>query len=842
MVHIHKKLLSKADILMINRSLSVTVSNDYGPDKNYRLYEMSGDYYQVPLFWAYKNLSAPFDINFNKDIDIKPGKLKAIPRSCQKECMKLCKVELQKPWGGGIINMGTGSGKCLGYNTPIIMFNGTVKMVQDIKTGDFLMGDDSCKRKVLSIARGREEMFEIIPIKGESYIVNKSHILSLKNTISSHKYKNSILVRWYDPESKKNIGKSFHCDKFSIGDVDNFKKELQIKYDVVDINVSDYLNLSKDSKHILKGYRVPLIFPEKILPIDPYMLGYWLGDGHSRIASITSQDSTVLKYFRDTLRDIDLMLNFGGKYTYNIVTNTSKQKTGNCNNCNNKISNTNIFFCDDSCFRLYQRYKQNIFSATLSDLNLIQNKHIPTIYKCNNRINQLKLLAGLIDSDGHLNKNGGFEFCQKNEILMDDVVFLCRSLGFSCYKKIKKTTWTHKGIKKYGTDFRISINGEGIEEIPTKCPRKKSKKRNQKKNVLKYGFKVKKLDVDNYYGFEIDGNHRFVLGDFTVTHNTVTSLMLVEEVKKKTLIVVHTIELLQQWTKSLAQFLPSCRVGYIQGKKFDVDGFDIVIGMLQTISMKCELNAECFSSFGLVIYDEVQFLGAEVFSKALLKSRARYTFGLSATIERADGLEYVFKNHIGDVIYSNINGNLKQYTEMKYVYVNCGLKEIAMYNGSPNIAGMITEMTGDKRRTTQIVNEILHLDVKRNVLVLSDRVQHLKDMYKMIGPEHCGLYIGEMKEDDKLLSKTKRILLATYHIASVGFDLPKLNTLVFATPRSSITQAIGRIYRKVHEDINPMIIDFIDEHSVFPYQFKKRKKIYSKAITLVSSDECCMFE
>jgi intein/homing endonuclease len=88
---------------------------------------------------------------------------------------------------------------------------------------------------------------------------------------------------------------------------------------------------------------------------------------------------------------------------------------------------------------------------TLRNLDLLQNKHIPLIYKCNSRENRLKLLAGLIDSDGHLIKNGGFEFTQKNERLMDDVIYLARSLGFSCDKKIKNTSWTYKGEKKTGT-------------------------------------------------------------------------------------------------------------------------------------------------------------------------------------------------------------------------------------------------------------------------------------------------------------------------------------------------------------------------------------------------------
>lgn len=320
------------------------------------------------------------------------------------------------------------------------------------------------------------------------------------------------------------------------------------------------------------------------------------------------------------------------------------------------------------------------------------------------------------------------------------------------------------------------------------------------------------------------------------------SLMIYDYKKLKMLVVVHTVELMQQWKKTINKFLPNTRVGTIQGKIFDTKEKDIVIGMLQTISMKNQINKNVFEDFGIVIYDEVQFLGAEIFSKALLKSRARYTFGLSATIERQDGLEWIFKAHIGDILYSNIDGSKKQNTVIKTIYnTNPNSKELRIYSGSPNISAMITELSEDSSRTNMICKEIIMLDKSRNILVLSERVAHLKIMQKILGDE-SGLFIGGMKEEDKIKSKQKRILLATYHIASVGFDHPKLNTLVFATPRSNITQAIGRIYRKIHE-ITPMIIDIVDTYSVFPYQFKKRKVIYKNSISSQAEPEIgCLFD
>ena len=143
------------------------------------------------------------------------------------------------------------------------------------------------------------------------------------------------------------------------------------------------------------------------------------------------------------------------------------------------------------------------------------------IYKCNSRENRLKLLAGLIDSDGSLNKcKTGYQFsqCLKQEKIIDDIIYLCRSLGFACYKSKTKTTWTN--LTNYGEAWRINISGEGIEEIPVMCPRKKANSRKQIKDVLVSGITIEELPKDNYYGFMIDGNERFVLGNFIVTHNS----------------------------------------------------------------------------------------------------------------------------------------------------------------------------------------------------------------------------------------------------------------------------------------------------------------------------------
>ena len=428
-------------------------------------------------------------------------------------------LNLYSPYRGILLYHGLGSGKCHKKDTPIMLADGSIKLVQDIQVGDFLMGDDSKPRTVLSLARGRDKMYDIIPVKGEKYTVNQEHILCLrasgfpKLSKNNHKSNTNYNIQWL--ENNEFQSKTFTFNQENEMEIkiaaekfyENIKLNKATNDNVYEIPVKDYLNLSNTKKAFLKGYRVGIDFEEKEIPIDPYMIGYWLGDGTSRGSEITSQDSTVLYYLANNLPKYNLSLLYRSNYTYGI--------TGN------------------------GKHHNNIFLNTLKYLNMINNKHIPMIYKCNSRENRLKLLAGLIDSDGFLD-NGGFEFTQKNETLMDDVIYLARSLGFSCYKSIKKTSWNSNGEKKYGTTWRTHISGEGIEEIPTKIPRKKAQPRKQIKDVLVTGIKVEYVNEDDYYGFMLDGNCRYVMGDFTVTHNTCTSIAIAEGMKSNKRVFVLT--------------------------------------------------------------------------------------------------------------------------------------------------------------------------------------------------------------------------------------------------------------------------------------------------------------
>jgi hypothetical protein len=295
-------------------------------------------------------------------------------------------MNLYTPYRGLLLYHGLGSGKCHLKDTPIIMFDGSIKMVQDIQVGDLLMGDDSTPRTVTSLAKGRDKMYDIIPVKGDKYTVNEEHILCLKNT----------------------------------------------KNDVVEISVKEFLKLSDEEKKLLKGYKVSIQFSEKETPISPYEFGYSLDE--------------------------------------NVVS-------------------------------------------------------IPLIYKCNSRLNRLKLLAGLLDNKG-IFTNNYYELQKiKNETLLSDILYLIRSLGFA--GEVNETK------------ENIILYGEGLEHIPT-LRFGSTFIKGGIKDVLVTGITVEYVGIDDYYGFTLDANCRYVIGDFTVTHNTCTSIAIAEGMKEAKRVIVMT--------------------------------------------------------------------------------------------------------------------------------------------------------------------------------------------------------------------------------------------------------------------------------------------------------------
>ena len=752
---IPKTILCEEDLIFLKKDLYLIPQSNgpsYGGDNedthSFPVYRENDKKIYIPRFYGVERYGPPSNIEYITNIypSINVPFVNQL-RDYQDTIIETYMNHIQMDGGGGIVQVPCGRGKCLGKNTNILMYDGSIKLVQNVKVGDVLMGDNSTPRNVISLAYGKEMMYKVISLnngkEGKGYIVNESHILSLK-----HK--------------------------------DNR---------ILDISVTNYLNfLNPILKQQLYGYRVPIDFIGSKIEVDPYILGYWLGMMGSFKTSIKYLDSNPsLKLF--------------------------------CKN-HNMINET----------------KDSFGRITVS-----VNKYIPSSYKCNSRTIRLNLLRGITDSSNTIEgKENYYKISHRKKEFVRDIIYVCRSLGIPIIKQYIETSQTYN----YNlTDSILNIFTYTFEKVDEKQSPYNytillNKRDIERKSFLseKYQFTIKQLEVDEYYGFEIDGNRRFVLGDFTVTHNTVMALKIVSLMDKKTLIVVHKEFLLNQWIERITEFLPNAKVGRIQGSIFDSEGKDIVIGMVQTLYDK-EFHKGAFDDFGFTVVDEVHRIGSAQFSKTLIRLQTPYYLGITATLERKDGLTRGIHMFMGKLVYSETERNtdivnvrgiiyIAPPTETEFNHVETD------FRGNPLFSTMISKLCAFSPRT-QFILRVLEDLIKENpeaqILVLGHNRCILVELYDEIEDTKnysVGYYLGGMKEKHLKESTEKQIILASYAMASEGFDHKNLSILVMITPKTDIIQSVGRILRQKHK--NTVIVDIIDKHDIFQNQWNKRRVYYNK--------------
>ena len=339
--------------------------------------------------------------------------------------------------------------------------------------------------------------------------------------------------------------------------------------------------------------------------------------------------------------------------------------------------------------------------------------------------------------------------------------------------------------------------------------------------------------VEKYMNY-IKENFGGLLDIYCGFGKTVLALKILTLVGLKTLIIVHKEFLMNQWEERIQQFIPNARIGRIQGQIIDIEDKDIVIGMLQSLSMK-EYPEDQFAEFGLTIVDEVHHMSAEIFVRALQKVVTQYTLGLSATMTRKDGLSKVFKMFLGEIIHKEKREHDTVVTvkAVEYKVIDEDFNNMEYdYRGNPKYSTMISKLCTFNPRSEYILHILtneLKLNDKQQIIVLAHNKNLLVYLFKAI--EHrkiasVGYYIGGMKEKDLKISETKQIIIATYSMAAEALDIKTLTTLVLATPKTDVEQAVGRILRV--KDNNPLIIDIIDQHTIFKNQWAKRRGFYHK--------------
>lgn len=327
---------------------------------------------------------------------------------------------------------------------------------------------------------------------------------------------------------------------------------------------------------------------------------------------------------------------------------------------------------------------------------------------------------------------------------------------------------------------------------------------------------------------------------------TIMALKIVSLLKKKTLILVHKEFLMNQWIERIQEFLPTATVGKIQGPVFDVKGNDIVIGMIQTLYDK-EYPPDAFSCFGLTIIDEVHRIGSEQFSKTLFKTITPYMLGISATVERKDKLTKVLYMYIGDKIYSENrkDEDVVSVRAIQYQSNDAEFNEVDYdYRGNPKYSSMIVKLCEYGPRSdfiVRVLKDLIEEGAENQIMVLCHNRSLLSYLFESIQHRKfasVGFYVGGMKQKNLQETEGKNIVLATYAMAAEALDIKTLNTLVMVTPKTDITQSVGRILREKHE--NPIIVDIVDGHELFQNQWKQRRRFYKKCnyrIRFIESDK-----
>jgi orc1/cdc6 family replication initiation protein len=392
------------------------------------------------------------------------------------------------------IVMITGPVGCHRKGQPVLMFNGALKHAEDVAEGDLLMGPDSTPRKVLETVHGFGRMVEVRPVKGKPFVVSEDHVLTIIQTrLKKHPRKPS-------------------------DDTEGIIK---------DIRVSELLKVPKwlvGPGALYKLVRTGVDFPRMPEgPIDPHFLGVYLGDGGSTHGNIgiTSADAEIAAIVKDQSE----------KYA-------------------SKVRECPAGQAQQYMLTIGRRGGHGLLNGLAKDLISLglyklesESKFIPFQYKFGSRSTRLEVLAGLLDTDGSL-QSGCFDFITKSRQLAEDVAFLARSLGFYAFLREKSA---HDQFGHEGLHYRVGISGD-LSKIPTRIKRKQAPPRRQKKSVLRTGFALKPLGEEEYFGFRVDGDQRYLLDDFTVTHNSgktmIAKKLLFESLPRKAALYGNLVKVL----------------------------------------------------------------------------------------------------------------------------------------------------------------------------------------------------------------------------------------------------------------------------------------------------------
>ena len=603
----------------------------------------------------------------------------------------------------GIIKCPTAWGKCQRGDTPILMYSGECKRADEIVPGDLICGTDGSPRRVLNTCHGYGPMYKYTPVKGRPYYFNGAHQLSLRVSC-----KRPITIQ------------GRRC----------------VRGDIVDICIDDYLKLPRSVRHILKAYRSRAEFAPREAPeLDPYFVGVYLGDGSRTGAFLANADPEILNYCELYAKSMDWLVTtkvYEGKNCYK-QTYTHKPKS-------------------EAPVRIIHKF---IMDTERSKIIHPDIKYGSYEVRC-------AVLAGLLDTDGYT-YGGIMEISTKFDTLAEDILFVARSLGFYASDKYCEKCCTNTGA--VGMYHRIKISGD-FTVLPLRVPHKIPQTRISPKDVLNVGFTIERVDDGDYYGFAVDGDHRYLLGDCTVTHNS----MVISKICRiyPTLNIVVTTSSSQVVGTLYDRIKQECpgEVGLICGTKNTAAGKRIICCTLRSLE---KVNPE---DIQLVLVDEVHGVGANQAGLVLSQFVFARRFGFSASPVRNDGsakaLEAIMGPVILDVSYADAVSS-GMVVPLRYVMLPCnrgpeflrdivGADGVRHRKGIPDVFRKKFSYWRNSARNRQIascVQRILEVDPDCQILVIVETLQHAVLLHQLIPNflvAHYGASSMDELADDKKFS------------------------------------------------------------------------------------------
>lgn len=654
---------------------------------------------------------------------------------------------------------------CHAKGEKVLLADGRSKKVEDVQIGDQLIGADGKKRNVLLLHRGESLMYRIVPIKGEPFTVTKDHTLTLIRTREC---------------SNPQYPSQCHAGE------------------LVDVTVTEWLRWSERKKHLHKLIRSEAIqsFPahrNARMEIDPYFLGVIIGDGcivHG--VSVTTSDKEIrcVIFQQAELWNLRIRTEPAGKATtYFLVSDRGRRSN-----------------------RLIKALRRlRLYGGRAGD------KFVPDAYKYTNLAKRLEILAGLLDTDGHCTCKG-YDYISKSRRLADDVAFLCRSAGLRA--SVKPCIKGYRDVK--GVYYRVSISGD-CSIIPCRVKRKIADKRQQKKSVLRTGFHAEPAGCGEYYGFTVDGDNRYLLSDFTITHNCgktiVFSAITQEQVKKdhRVLIMAHRGELLYQAADKL-KMLTGLDAAFEQGENHSLGSFfPVTVGSVQSLCQEKRLSMFPQDYFQDIIVDEAHHALSESYQRVLSHFPKANVLGVTATPDRGDkqtlgtffdseAYEYSMSRAIREGYLSPVKARM--------IPLQLDISKASISGGDYSAADIGCAL---EPYLHQIANEMARYCRGRKTVVFLPLIATSQKFCQMLND--VGMRAAEVNgmSDDrsKILAEFENGMydvLCNSMLLTEGWDCPAVDCIVILRPtkvRSLYQQMVGRGMRLFPGKENLLLLDFL---------------------------------